>query len=166
MACLGKAREHKGSKFWIQTLVNLDHGRALSKAIQTEDRSIGEIKWLSPLRSDNYGELHTKQIPGLKKADLSFWPRKGPLWDGVGVDDKGCILLVEAKAHVSETKSKCRASSGMSKNLINQSLNQTHDALSFPPHNYDEDIWLNEYYQFGNRLAFFVKLRAQGYHVK
>lgn len=72
-----KGRGSKGSKFWMQTLVNLENGNALSKAIQTEDNSIGDIKWLSPLKNDNYGELKTKQIPGLGKADFSFWPDNG-----------------------------------------------------------------------------------------
>lgn len=160
-----KGRGSKGSKFWMQTLVNLDDGNALSKAIQTEDNSIGDIKWLSPLKDNDYTELKTKQIPGLEKADFSFWPDNGPWWDGVGIDANGCILLIEAKGHVAETKTKCAASSETSRTRIKQSMQEAHDVLTFS-RNYDEEVWLNKYYQLGNRLTFLVKLREQGYNVK
>lgn len=161
-----KGRGSKGSKFWMQTLVNLDNGIALSKAIQTEDNSIGDIKWLSPLKNDSYGELKAKQIPGLEKADFSFWPDNGPWWDAIGIDSEGCILLVEAKGHVAETKTKCAASSETSKEKICKSMQEAHNTLTSSLHNYDEVVWLNKYYQLGNRLTFLVKLREQGYNVK
>lgn len=160
-----KGRGSKGSKFWMQTLVNLDNGNALSKAIQTEDNSIGDIKWLSPHKDNDYTELKTKQIPGLEKSDFSFWPDNSPWWDGVGIDDKGCILLIEAKGHVAETKTKCSASSETSRERIKQSMQEAHNIL-MSSHNYDEDAWLNKYYQLGNRLTFLVKLTEQGYNVK
>jgi len=125
-----KGRGKKGSKFWMQTLINIDDGCSLSKTIQTEDNSIGDIKWLSPLKNDSYGELKTKQIPGLEKADLSFWPANGPWWDAIGIDEKGCILLVEAKGHVAETKSKCAASSETSREKIFKSMQKAHDVLA------------------------------------
>lgn len=160
-----KSRGSKGSKFWMQTLVNLDNGSAFSKAIKSVDNRIGDIKWLSPLKDNVYTELKTKQIPGLEKADLSFWPDNGPWWDGVGIDDKGCILLVEAKGHVAETKTKCFASSEISKEKIKKSMQEAHNIL-ISSHNYDEGSWLNKYYQLANRLTFLVKLREQGYNVK
>ena len=160
-----KGRGRKGSKFWMQTLVNLENGSALSKVIQNVDKSIGDIKWLSPLKNVNYVELKTKQIPGLEKADFSFWPDNGPWWDGIGIDDEGCILLVEAKGHVAETKTKCSASSETSRTMIKQSMREAHNIL-ISSHKYDEDSWLNKYYQLGNRLTFLVKLREQGYNVK
>lgn len=159
-----KGRGRKGSKFWMQTLVNLDNGSALSKAIQSEDKSIGNIKWLSPLKNDSHGELKTKQITGLEKTDFSFWSNNGPWWDGVGIDDKGCILLIEAKGHVAETNTKCSASSGTSKKIC-KSMQEAHNIL-VSSHDYYEDTWLNKNYQLGNRLAFLVKLREQGYNVK
>ncbi len=160
-----KGRGRKGSKFWMQTLVNLDNGITLSKAIQSIDNSIGDIKWLSPLKDNDFTEFKTKQIPGLEKADFSFWPNNGPWWDGVGIDDEGCILLVEAKGHVAETKTRCSASSETSRTRIKQSMREAHNIL-ISSHNYDEDAWLNKYYQLGNRLTFLVKLREQGYNVK
>lgn len=161
-----KDRGKKGSKFWMQTLANLDNGNALSKAIQTEDNSIGDIKWLSPLKNASYGELKTKQIPGLEKADFSFWPDNGPWWDGVSIDDNGCILLIEAKGHVAETKTKCTATSEISREKICKSMQEAHDSLISSQHIYNDNGWLNKYYQLGNRLTFLVKLREQGYNVK
>ncbi len=37
----------KGSKYWIQTLVNLNNGKKFTKEIQKADPTIGEITWLS-----------------------------------------------------------------------------------------------------------------------
>lgn len=168
-----KGRGRKGSKFWIQTLVNMDSGSTLSKAIKSADNSIGNIKWLSPLKSDKYGELKSKRISSLTNADFSFWPDNGPWWDGVGVDDVGCIVLVEAKGHVAETKTKCKASSKRSLARINKSMEIAHNILTSSPeygimasHSYDKEAWLKKYYQTGNRLSFLVKLRQQGFNVK
>lgn len=159
-----KGRGSKGSKFWIQTLINFDNGNTLSKAIKSVDNDIGDINWLSPLKNDGYGEFKTRQIPRLENADFSFWPDNGPWWDGVGIDDKGCILLIEAKGHVAETKTKCAASSETSKEKICKSMQEAHDVLAIS-HNYDIS-WTERYYQLGNRLTFLVKLREQGYNVK
>jgi hypothetical protein len=168
-----KGRGRKGSKFWIQTLVNIDYGSTLSKAIQSVDSSIGDIKWLSPLKRDNYKELKSKQISSLTNADFSFWPDNGPWWDSVGVDDVGSIVLVEAKGHIAETKTKCKASSERSLARINKSMEIAHNILTSSPeygimasHSYDKEVWLKKYYQIGNRLSFLVKLRQQGFNVK
>ena len=32
----------------------------------------------------------------------SFWPRRGPQWDGLARTGRGDLLLVEAKAHVAD----------------------------------------------------------------
>lgn len=160
-----KGRGSKGSKFWMQTLLNLDNGAALSKAIQVTDPKIGAIEWLSPLYKDNYQEFRTQQIIGINPSDIDFWPKNGPWWDGVGIDEHGCILLVEAKAHPKETLTKCSADSVKSKQKIKQTMNSAHDSM-VPTHPYNKDVWFKKYYQLGNRLAFLVKLREKGYNVK
>ena len=164
-----KVRGSKGSKFWIQTLVNLDNGNALAKAIQSLDKSIGNIEWISPLKEDSYGEYKANKIPRVDKEHLSFWPDKGPWWDAIGIDGEGCILLVEAKANIGETRTSCNATSETSIDKIKQSMKEAHDSITLSLniiHNYDENAWLNKYYQLGNRLTFLVKLREQGYNVK
>lgn len=61
----------KGSKFWIQTLVNLDTGLALTKKITTIEPSIKTIEWLSPLPND-YIEFRNKDV-------VEFINKKNPL---------------------------------------------------------------------------------------
>lgn len=104
-----KGRGLKGSKFWIQTLVNLDSGNALSKAIQRECHELGDIKWLSPLYENDYQEVKTHQIGRIHPGQVKFWPDAGPWWDGVGIDQHGCVILVEAKGHPRETLTSCSA---------------------------------------------------------
>jgi len=164
MSNTSKGRGEKGSKFWMQTLVNLDGGKTLEKAIQNEDSSIGKITWLSPCKADNYAELKTEGITGITKSMLSFWPDNGPWWDAVGIDKHGCILLFEAKAHTSETKSHCAAIDPNSILKIKNSMRAAHQSLTNGTLNsltYNEHVWFNEYYQLGNRLTFLANLRDQ-----
>ena len=100
---------------------------------------------------------------------MLFWPSQGPWWDAIGVDANGCILLVEAKANIKETISSCSATSEKSRAKIKQAMKEAYDAITSSlnvVHEYVEDIWINRYYQLGNRLTFLVKLREQGYNVK
>ncbi len=156
-----KGRGKKGSKFWIQTLVNLDDGKALSKAIKDECREVGEIAWLSPLYKDNYEEMKTNQLNGIKREDLQFWPDNGPWWDAVGIDDQGRVLLVEAKGHPQETLTKCSAKSLKSIEQIKKAMKAAHSRLT-EGHDYEEEVWFSKYYQLGNRLTFLVMLRERG----
>ncbi|WFF74426.1 hypothetical protein [Proteiniclasticum sp. QWL-01] len=160
-----KGRGIKGSKYWIQTLVNSNSGINLSHEIQKQDPSIGKITWLSPL-ADSYEEMRIHQVPGLKGADFEFWPSRGPWWDAIGKDEHGCVLLVEAKGHLTETKSRCTATSLKSLDLIRESMRNTHDSFAAQLHAFDENIWMNQYYQLGNRLTFLSHLINQGRSVK
>ncbi len=148
-----KGRANKGSKFWIQTLVNLDGGRSLTKSIQEESREIGAIKWLSPLKKKQYQEYQITEILSEEELDLHQWPEKGPKWDGVGIDDRRKIILIEAKGHPGETIARCAALSENSLTLIKESLQNTHDRLN-PNHPYQQGVWMDEYYQLANRLTF------------
>lgn len=103
---------------------------------------------ISIREGNNYSELKTKKVKEIETADYSFWPDKGPWWEGVGIDEYGTVLLVEAKGHIAETKSKCSASSDKSRNKIKLALKETHDFLLSSlsiSHEYNEDIWLNKY---------------------
>lgn len=177
-----QGRGKKGSKFWIQTLLNIDDGKILTKEIQKVDSSICNVTWLSPLKQDNYRELKIKEIlekysisnPQYTDADLSFWPDKGPWWDAVGiVSESDTIILVEAKAHIVETNTKCLAKDLRSITLIKKSMEAAHDYLNSHSkqsivnnHIYNDDIWFNKYYQLGNRLTFMAHLRKLGLNVK
>lgn len=164
MSNTSKGRGIKGSKLWIQNLVNDSKGAKLTEAIQKVDSSIGKITWLSPLESHNYEELKTQNIEGITKRMLAFWPEHGPQWDAVGKAGD-TLILVEAKGHVAETNSKCTASSEKSKELIEKTLKEVHKKLGATTE-FDETYWLRKYYQLSNRLAFLVKLKEQGLKVK
>jgi len=122
MTNTSKGRARKGSKFWMQTLVNLDKGTALAKEISNEDKAIDDIQWFSPLAESNYEEYKlnfakaSKEL-NMEAEDFDFWPNNQPQWDAIGKSGN-TIILVEAKAHMSETKSKLSATSQESINLI------------------------------------------------
>lgn len=84
----------------------------------------------------------------------SFWPQKGNQqnWDAVAQLKFGSKiewLLVEAKAHTSELKSRCKAKKNGGLSQIQTAFNQTKAALDIS----DQHDWLSPYYQFCNRLA-------------
>ena len=92
-----------------------------------------------------------------------FWPTQGnvPNWDAVGrltgIDGKEEHLLVEAKAHVGEIKSDCRAKE-KSKEKIDAAFREVKRGLGIAC---DND-WKKGYYQFANRLATLYFLDAHG----
>lgn len=158
-------RGEKGSKYWMQTLI-LNSQVHLLNAIKGQLPKIRAIKWKSPIATNNYKELKTEDITEIKGAKLDFWPDNGPWWDAVGIADDGTVLLVEAKAHITETKSKCTATSEKSQSLIKASLMETHKRLAIKGHLYDAALWYSKYYQLANRLTFLNNLTSQGYNVK
>ena len=77
--------------------------------------------------------------------------------------NNGCLVLVEAKAHIDELNSKCTATSKHSIKKIKDSLKETH--LNLGINEYDEDLWYNKFYQYGNRLAWYYNLKRIGVKV-
>lgn len=170
----------KGSKFWIQTLVNLDNGLALTKKITTIETSIKTIEWLSPLPND-YIEFRNKDVVEIinKKNPLqsisikdlnNFWPSRGAWWDAIGWDSlTNTVILLEAKGHIEETLSKCTAKAAASRTLIERSLKSAYTLFKAPSGINLIDftkIWCDTYYQMGNRLAFLAFLKNQSINVK
>jgi hypothetical protein len=99
----------------------------------------------------------------IRTAWSKFWPTRGnaPNWDAVGVatfEKRDEWLLVEAKAHIEELFSDCKASDNGGRALITQALGQTKKSLGVPP---DRD-WLSRYYQYANRLTVLDFLRSNG----
>lgn len=160
-------RGKKGSKYWIQTLINHNNGIKLTDEIKKLDKDIIDIEWKSPLESENYRETKIYEIEGINKDMINFWPNNGPWWDAIGIaktNEQDTIILVEAKAHTKETKSRCSATSQESIDKINNALEYTHSKLA--NNQYDDNVWLKSYYQLANRLAFLVHLKEQGVNVK
>lgn len=159
MSNASKGKAIKGSKFWMQTVVNSN--------LQSELNSLigADLTWLSPLK-DEYLEYKLnqedicKEVLGVegeqKKKIFSFWPGNQPQWDGIALSkDKKTLYLVEAKAHLSELDSKLSASSNTSVKLIKDSMKEV-----FQKH-YSSgkfEMWIDRYYQLGNRLTFLNKL--------
>jgi hypothetical protein len=96
----------RGSLKWIQRLVDR-HPAALDETLGKAGALLPKLrlKWLSPLRADNWAEYRDTQfLSKIEQAHLSeelkaFWPRRGPQWDGLATDESGRIFLIEAKAH-------------------------------------------------------------------
>lgn len=157
MSNTSKGRASKGSKFWVQTIVNSEMKQKLDKEL-----GCGAIDWISPLKDREYEEysLNQPQVRerlGLQSADFSFWTHRQPQWDAIGKAGD-TLILVEAKAHASETASQLSASSEGSVDLIKRSLREAFDAYSAGG---NFESWVESYYQFANRLTFLYFLKKQ-----
>ena len=177
MSNTSKGLGKRGSKLWIQFLVNHKHGDKLSKCIIQEDNSISKIKWLSPLKQEDYEEymlnsdiilerIRSEGVNIDKNMILNFWPSQSPHWDAIGIyyDEENLpgLLLVEAKANIREMiskKSSVPTSSRSQQNtlLIEKSM---HDAYSEFGSGSNFASWMEKYYQLGNRLTFLHKLKS------
>ncbi len=158
-------RASKGSRRQLQDYVNQEE-RVLSDAIlETISPRVlelgGHIRWLSPLKSEDYREYRDNEFMtsvgcGHLCSELaSFWPALGPSWDALGVihysnnDILPDILLVEAKSHVKEVYGSGCHAVGASREKIIRSLQATKQWCGAT----DAADWLGPLYQSANRLA-------------
>lgn len=158
MSNTSKGRGKKGSKFWMQVIIeNLRLQEELNNMIGAD------LRWISPLAGENeefqeYELRHKVMKKELGMSDeeadrlFSFWPKRQPQWDGIAISKDGKTLyLVEAKAHLTEMNSKLSASNEESIAKIKSALECIHDTY------YKEGnlaAWMERYYQLGNRLTF------------
>lgn len=161
MARVIQNKATKGSQRWLQELVNrspelFNYSLRPLLGLTAND----SITWLSPLESDDYAEYRDDDFLELLSIHLenrklrTFWPSGGPQWDALGKTSRGDVLLVEAKAHISEFASNCQASPS-SLELIQKSLTAAgrfFGAASLA-------AWPQGYYQYANRLAHLYLLR-------
>lgn len=152
----------KGSKLLIQKWVN-QAPNELSNLIVTASPSLlayapTKIDWLSPLSDHSYREYRDDflvlfQLQAHVSALRSFWPERGPQWDALADIEEGDgnagILLVEAKAHTTETQSTWKAESETSKAMIRRAFARVQGYMGVEPTD-----WTTGYYQLANRLAF------------
>ncbi len=152
----------RGSQRWLQLAVNrcpevIDE--AVADAIGLAP---GEtIEWLSPLESDSFTEYQDRAF--LDRLGVSprhrrledFWPRKGPVWDGLARTSGGHRLLVEAKANVPEFDSSPTCASEGSLRKIRRALDETREFLGVRA----KADWSKCFYQYANRLAHLYFLR-------
>jgi hypothetical protein len=90
----------------------------------------------------------------LQKEWERFWPvgRGIHNWDSVGwvsSDEIRELLLIEAKAHIEETKTSCQAKDPESIKKIKKAFEIVKNALGVPI----EIDWMKDYYQVANRIA-------------
>ena len=154
---------YKGSQKWLQILVN-DRPELLNREIAGRRRlREGDIRWLSPIRKDNFREYHDQAFIDRLEIKLderplkSFWPSRGPHWDGLGRTSQGQLLLVEAKSHIPEMRGQGSAATSLrSREMITGSLKDTEQFLN-------ADLFVDwaksPYYQCANRLAHLYLLR-------
>ena len=162
MSIQNQGKAARGSQFWLQKLAN-EKPEILNNAIVTAAPALAgqTIEWVSPLASEGYREYQDQAF--LKKLGVqlterpldSFWPRRGPVWDGLARTSAGEVLLVEAKSHIPEAVSPPSRASEQSLNLIRSSLDETKCYLNG---SHDAD-WAGIFYQVTNRLAHLYLLR-------
>lgn len=153
-----------GSQKWLQILVN-DRAdmikRLLVPALNLQPSD--EIRWLSPLRSDQYAEYRDKCALDrlevvLKQYSLDrFWPENGPRWDALAVAGQASLkpILLEAKSHLCELCSPACGAQDESLERIEASLAATRMFLGSTT----RIKWSKSYYQYANRLAHLYLLR-------
>lgn len=167
-------RRDKGSKLLIQHYVNRKQAELNKQILKSSPSLLAfadlslTIQWKSPLQKDNYREYRNEFLELVeewkdKKSILeTYWAKQGPHWDGIAVvkgknENKG-LLLVEAKAHLDEMKSKIQAKDPNSISLIKSTLKEVMQSFGSKA---PIEIWLNNYYQLANRLAYLYILNEK-----
>ncbi len=150
-------KANKGSKFWIQEIVNNDLLRSRLEKMLGEN-----LRWYSPLQAESYKEYQLKEqkifseVLGLSQKDFkekfSFWSTNQPHWDAIALSDEDILYLFEAKAHLKEIYSKITAINVNSIKKITNAMRITFEQISAGTANFSS--WLEKYYQLGNRFTF------------
>lgn len=123
------------------------------------------VEWLdfdfskesAPLRDDReFLGLEFIRDEQVQEKWKSYWPQTGNSqnWDAIGkihFDKHDEWLLVEAKGHIDETSSDCRAGNPTSKQKILIALEKASQA--FGNQTRPVENWLKRYYQYANRLG-------------
>ena len=156
MSNTSKGLAEKGSKYWMQMIINSELKLRLNDFLKDD------INWLCPLKDkDNYSEYELRQEKIVKETKITkdkykeIWPPRQPQWDAIGIsDNRKTLYLVEAKAHLKELKSNISAGEE-SKCLITKTMKEIFDK-KYSKGNFNK--WLNGYYQLGNRITFLEEL--------
>lgn len=158
MGIFKQKKGNKGSLKWIQILINnrpdIINSRIRSKFGIPQDFL---IQWISPLKKDDYAEYRDEAFlnalglmhQSMKVKLNQFWPKGGPQWDALGILSDGSVVLVEAKAHISEVISHIQAINPNSIKFIEKSLERTKKKLGVKTKNF----WTTPFYQYANRVA-------------
>ncbi len=150
-----------GSQYWLRLAVNNARfviDREIALAVGGTD--CDPIEWISPLEPDFIEYQDEKfldklrvKLPRIPLQD--FWPKKGPVWDGLARTPVGQVFLIEAKAHIPEINSPESGASYQSLKKIAISLNETRAFLNADP----IVDWTRTFFQYTNRIAHLYLLR-------
>lgn len=145
----------RGSLRAIQAWVNdyeIDSVELVTKQLCLK----GKLQWVSPIRSNSMAEYRDvgflERIGVADKVTVplsTFWPSRGPQWDGLGITDTEEVILVEAKANLKELKSPGSKAGEQSLVLIKQTLDEVKEGLGIGA----QFDWTKTYYQYANRVA-------------
>jgi hypothetical protein len=161
----------KGSLRWLQVAVN-----RLPSTINNPLRAAAglaeeaAIDWLSPLASEKFIEYRDRPTFDrlgihLNRTPLeTFWPTRGPYWDGLARASTGDVFLVEAKAHIGEMVSGRARASEAPMAMIDESLKQVQREIA--PGSEGLVDWSKTFYQYANRLAHLHLLRSQNDNIR
>lgn len=163
---IGTRYAKKGSQRWLQVAVDrapelVNRPLRASLRLPTE----GVITWLSPLRNDGFAEYRDEAALARCNVDLSrrplreFWPSRGPRWDGLARTERGDLLLIEAKAHISELVSPHSRAAEPARGRIATSVRAVQRAIA--PRSVDRVDWTGTFYQYANRVAHLHFLREE-----
>ena len=146
------------SEHWLRIAVN-DASSFTNKRIRSAFgwHSREAIEWRSPIESDQYAEYYDGEFLnrlGIKEANLavplhSFWPQRGPRWDGLARTSSRKFLIVEAKAYIEEGIDFGSKAGDISRKKIAEALQQSKQAFGAN----ENANWESPFYQYANRLA-------------
>lgn len=157
----------KGSQRWLQFFVNeqpdlLNHAVRRAATIAPDV----QITWQSPLTNDEFAEysdqafLDRLGLSTLKVPLSKFWPSNGAHWDALATTSADDVILVEAKAHITEfATDPTDASSQESLRLIHKSLGEVQRFMKVSKIRCRPELWANAFYQYANRIAHLYSLR-------
>lgn len=146
-----------GSQRWLQ--VAIAHAPTLLDDAFCEAGAIapGEtLGWCSPLAATQFTEYRDERaFEALGIAELpikpleDFWPRRGPVWDGLALTSHDNFIFVEAKAHIPEVLSPPTRAGEASRKQILAALEEAR--RFYAPRS--KKVWAEHFYQYCNRLA-------------
>jgi hypothetical protein len=148
------------------------HRSAFDEAVrQAMGKSSNAVNWLDfNFAGSDWPDAELKGLDFISdaatQADWSTWWPKGRgihNWDAVGWWGDPAqkeLVLVEAKAHVGEIRSECKAKPAGGRGVIEQSLKETAAIVGVT----DIKPWMEDHYQLANRLAIVHFLRKCGYN--
>ena len=149
-----------GSLKDLQILIN-EKSNLLDKEISNMLNRNISVTWKSPIKSDQFAEYRDEDFLKLLNLESkikipleNFWPKLGPQWDALGLNDE-TVFLVEAKANIPEIVSPPTGAGPESKSKIIDSFAEVKEYL-----NINNSIdWTGTFYQYVNRIAHLYYLK-------